>query len=432
MEAVPDTGSFDFLVFGSKCQTGCGPVDNLYNQSKSGSFHKGETYTLHEFGSGDAWASESYDVLKVGPLQVEKQLFWQVYSADMPILRSGDFQGILGIGPPESSVTIALNDAKEVRKEIKEIEKYGQVTPDQQKIAENYFALAKHAKKAVSVAANLDLESFSICLGRRSGSKGYLVWHDTAPQDRPTNMFRTVPVQEGLFWAAALESVQLGALPGASDGQHSTPIGCSDGPCTAIVDSGTSLLVAPSSAAWQVEEALDKWRALSGNCTDLSSLPNLEFKMGGIPFTLPPESYVGDVSGDWEKLDPDLRRYLPHFERKMQSLKSGSEFQGFDACTPLLMVMDSSFDNVPVWILGMPFFRQYYTTFTLGPGPEPWRRSAKSMSFAHSDAKCKPVAAEQLLREAEAPSEERRLRIDISKLRIPHWVKRKAPSLSDV
>jgi len=430
LQAVPDTGSFDLLVFGAECKSGCGPVGKLYDAKGSSTFSEGELYTMHAFGSGEARSIESYDNLTSGPAQASRQLFWQVFSADMPILQAGDFQAILGLGPPESSVKIAESDAEEVRRELAQIKKMTSVTKTQQKIADNYFALAKNAAQARSIHANFGLHSYSICLGRSRGSKGTLVWHDTAPQDRPATMFRTIPVEEGLFWSAKLESVQLGLLPGAGHDDSRTTIGCRDKPCTAIVDSGTSLIVAPTEAAWLVEMALQKWSSLSGNCKDLSTLPNLEFMMGGIPFSLPPESYVGDLSGDWSLLDPELQRYLPHLERKMASLRISGDEQLL-GCTPLIMVMDSDAPGPAQWILGMPFFREYYTTFTLGQGKEEWRREAKTMSFALADSKCRPTSADELFREGQAHDEEHRMRVDISKLRVPHWLRRSRPKLSE-
>jgi len=434
LEIIPDTGSFDFLVFGTHCKMGCGPVHRLYNDSLSSTYEKGSAYTLHQFGSGDAWSSESYDTVTSGPAKSEHQVFWEVYDADMPILESGDFQGILGLGPPESSVMIALRDASDVQQEVNYIKSAGgKVSPRQKKIANNYFTLADHAKAARSVAADFGLKSYSICLRRSSGSPGSLIWHDMAPEQRPANMFRTIQSKEGdLFWSAKLEHVELGPLPSALEGQSRTQIGCGqgEGSCTAIVDSGTSLIVAPRDAAWKVEDALRKWRALSGNCTDLSTLPNLEFTMGGMPFVLPPQSYVGDLSGDWSELDPKLQGFLPHLDAQIMKLRTerDSDSQPYDSCVPLIMIMDSAPGEDQQWILGMPFFRQYYTTFTLAQGETEWRRKAASMSFALADSECRPTM-DKLLQQRNL-DDQQRMRIDVSKIRVPHRVTRKKPEIS--
>jgi len=430
LQAIPDTGSFDLLVFGSFCKTGCGPVGKLYNQSKSSSFQKGTVSTMHQFGSGDAWSSESYDEVISGAVKAESQVFWQVYSADMPILALGDFQAILGLGPPDSSLKMALEDAAQVEKEVKYLLAAGGViTEAQKKIANNYIQLAEHAKTARSIAADFDLRSYSICLGRASGSPGALVWHDVAPESRPVNMFRTIEMQDDMFWSAKLEYVALGSMRTSSGIEKRTPLGCGQRPCKAIVDSGTSLIVAPREALWQVEDALQKWRALSGNCTDLSTLPNLEFMMGGMPFSLPPSSYVGDLSGDWSLLDPKLQSFLPHLDAQIMSLRTerDRDSQPYDSCVPLIMIMDSAPGEDQQWILGMPFFRQYYTTFTLSPGVTEWRRKAKSMSFALADSHCRPTV-DKLLQQGHA-DEQQRLSIDVSKIRVPHHAMRKRPEL---
>jgi len=435
IEVIPDTGSFDFLVFGTHCKEGCGPVHSLYNDSLSSTFEKGSAFTLHQFGSGDAWSMESYEKVISGPASSERQVFWEVYEADMPILEEGGLQGILGLGPPESSVLIALKDASDVREEVEYIKRTGgSISPRQKKISDNYLKLAEHAKTARSVAADFGLKSYSICLRRSSGSPGSIIWHDVAPERRPANMFRTIQAKEGdLFWSAKLEHVQLGPLPRANeDHSQRTQIGCGEGEssCTAIVDSGTSLIVAPRDAAWKVEDALRKWRALSGNCTDLSTLPNLEFTMGGMPFVLPPQSYVGDLSGDWSELDPKLQGFLPHLDAQIMKLRTerDSDSQPYDSCVPLIMIMDSAPGEDQQWILGMPFFRQYYTTFTLAQGETEWRRKAASMSFALADSECRPTM-DKLLQQRNL-DDQQRMRIDVSKIRVPHRVTRKKPEIS--
>eukprot|EP00448_Togula_jolla_P023627 CAMPEP_0170581756 /NCGR_PEP_ID=MMETSP0224-20130122/7212_1 /TAXON_ID=285029 /ORGANISM="Togula jolla, Strain CCCM 725" /LENGTH=496 /DNA_ID=CAMNT_0010904919 /DNA_START=49 /DNA_END=1539 /DNA_ORIENTATION=+ len=433
LEAVPDTGSFDLLVFSSDCKSSCGPVEKLYNRSLSTGHKQGQLRNMHQYGSGSAWSMESYDIVSSGSMWAHDQLFWEVYSADMPLLQMGDFQAIVGLGPPESAVKMAEQDAKEVREELDNLRSLGEVTPMQEKIASNCFALVEVAKQARSLVTRFGLHSFSICLGAESGSPGRLVWEDSPPQNWPANVFRTIDMKAGegdLFWSAEMEYVALGAMPRGHPGAKRTPVGCHDGPCTAIIDSGTSLIVAPQGAAWQVEQALEKWRALSGNCTDLSSLPNLEFMMGGMPFSLPPESYVGDIHGDFSNMDPALRRFLPHLERHTRQTEN--DWPEYDTCTPLIMVMESPAEERPQWILGMPFFRQYYSMFTVGPGSAPWRRSAKSMSFARADSACRPTISQDFLQEERSHGQERRMRIDVSKLRLPHWVKMKLPSLHQV
>eukprot|EP00448_Togula_jolla_P004328 CAMPEP_0170612240 /NCGR_PEP_ID=MMETSP0224-20130122/23618_1 /TAXON_ID=285029 /ORGANISM="Togula jolla, Strain CCCM 725" /LENGTH=136 /DNA_ID=CAMNT_0010937731 /DNA_START=52 /DNA_END=459 /DNA_ORIENTATION=+ len=61
IEAVPDTGSFDLLVFSSLCKFGCGNPKFLYNRTQSLNFEHGQTYQEHAFGSGKTMSYEAYD-----------------------------------------------------------------------------------------------------------------------------------------------------------------------------------------------------------------------------------------------------------------------------------------------------------------------------------------------------------------------------------
>merc|ERR1719343_1962667 len=95
-------------------------------------------------------------------------------------------------------------------------------------------------------------------------------------------------------------------------------LGCQKTKCSAIVDTGTSLLVAPSKVVDSIYDLADAWEAAGGTCDDLSDLPELRFTLGGLDFSLPPEAYMGEVSGD--SYD-DLRKYMPRFYDRQQKRK---------------------------------------------------------------------------------------------------------------
>merc|ERR1719502_1928612 len=67
-------------------------------------------------------------------------------------------------------------------------------------------------------------------------------------------------------------------------------------------------------------------------------------------------------------------------------------------CEPLIMSMDADSQFGQLWILGMPFFRKYYTTFHFlqreGRLPE-----AAKMSFSEQNGDCEPGNAPQPIEE---------------------------------
>ena len=79
------------------------------------------------------------------------------------------------------------------------------------------------------------------------------------------------------------------------------------------------------------------------------------------------------------------------------------------------ITMDSTMGEV--WILGMPFFRRYYTVFTQATAAE-----GPTIRVAPVDDECMPAAAGgKLISRRKARSARH---IDASKLRMPPWVRR--------
>merc|ERR1740121_2217394 len=132
-------------------------------------------------------------------------------------------------------------------------------------------------------------------------------------------------------------------------GDTRAELGCPRGSCTAILDSGTSLIMAPVSVVSRAVEALN---ALGRDCSNLTSLPRLEFELSGKKFSLPPESYIAEVVGH---IPPRFAKYMKKHDTTT-----------YRQCKVLLMTMDVATTQGPLWILGMPFFREYYTSFATG------------------------------------------------------------------
>lgn len=93
--------------------------------------------------------------------------------------------------------------------------------------------------------------------------------------------------------------------------------------CIGIVDSGTSILVVPGSH-WA---HFSKTFAVNQDCSNLSSMPDMGFKLGGKIYKLTPQQYV---------------------------LKQGNQCQ---------LAAQSGGDQLPMFILGDTFIRAWTTTF---------------------------------------------------------------------
>jgi len=229
------------------------------------------------------------------------------------------------------------------------------------------------------------VSEFSLCMGHRTGTPGYLIWNDNSTARHPT-AFRDVKLTQSTHWLAQLENVRVGNYS----------INCSQG-CGAIVDSGTSLLAAPVEVLKEMENIVDN---LDTSCSNLHELPDLRFTLGGVELSLPPSSYVGTVYGDVPA------NISSNFRRKANN-----------SCQATLMTVSTSSPLGATWILGLPFFRKYYCSFRQ-QGPD---RSA-SLKVAMADNDCQPVSNPvSKFSHGKAQRELLALRVNAARLRLPSW-----------
>merc|ERR1711879_904767 len=89
--------------------------------------------------------------------------------------------------------------------------------------------------------------------------------------------------------------------------------------------------------------------------------------------------------------------------------------------------MDADSQFGPLWILGMPFFRKYYTNFKFvnyaGKLSMP---VATTMSFSVADSKCRPGHSpeEDIGKSSLVEKRPTQLRVDASKLRVNYLVRK--------
>mmetsp|Transcript_77163 Transcript_77163/g.214583 ORF Transcript_77163/g.214583 Transcript_77163/m.214583 type:complete len:467 (-) Transcript_77163:162-1562(-) len=380
LEGILDTGSFELLVFSTKCRS-CGSTALFYNDSKSASYRRDPEgiHFKHSFGSGDTWSDLAYDDVSFGPLNITSQYLWEVTRADLPILRQeSNFQAIVGIGP----ITTMNRPLK-----VQEAETAERNLTEQEELA-SYLAQRK------PVLENLHVNIFSVCFRRGKGEHGYFVWNDEDPRGIPSSPFRRIEMVGNVHWGAKLHTVRLeGGADNASLG-----LAC-EGGCAAVVDSGTSLFAVPTAVA---NRAIEKLKALErASCSDISSFPKLEFDLGGSHFVLPPEAYVMRVAG----LPFGPFGWIP--------------IPALEACTLGFITIDVNTNFGPMWIVGMPFFREYYTTFHLGENPGD--SSKRSLFAAPAGDDCDPGGPAGLVQRPTRPTQPRQ--VDLSKVATPHWMR---------
>lgn len=176
---------------------------------------------------------------------------------------------------------------------------------------------------------------------------------------------------------------------------------CKDG-CGAIVDTGTSLLGVPSIVYNRILDILAPDDGATLDCTHFESLPRLLLTLGDEKFYLPPSAYVGQMTGGLNSNAVGFMRYTRETARSR--------------CSLLLMDMGNKKTQFgPMFILGLPFLRHYYTTFDLGEWSED-----RALFVSPANDECDPTGEGHLqqFREDLKP-----MMVDASKIRVPDWLK---------
>jgi len=263
-----------------------------------------------------------YDTVSVGHLRAEGQAFWEIIDHRIDVLNTAKFAAIVGIGPN--------------------------------------FGFGNTEK---TLLMSYGIDEFSVCLQKPSGSPGFLTWGPLESENVKPTAFARAKVYGKHHWSTRLNNVSFQAL---GEG-HLNQAPCGGSGCAAIIDSGTSLIAAPGIALMQLSKQIPR---IMEDCSNLHDLPTLHFVIDGQDFELPPQAYVMRITGALMEAN-DIWDIL-FFKPKIRKL---------DMCMPAFMQMDMMSQLGPVWILGMPFFRYYHTTFD---------RKAKEMRFAVAGPDCEP------------------------------------------
>jgi len=178
--------------------------------------------------------------------------------------------------------------------------------------------------------------AFYLSSGGKTGSTLTLGGTDSSLHDGD---FKYVPVAAAShllpYWLISAKDIKIG---GESTKSCNAFLGC-----YMVVDTGTSVLAGPPNA---VNVLLSKIGNVSSDCSNAQSLPEITITMGGNDFALGPDFYVIRVK----------------------------DANGQEQCQ---MGIEGINAGVPLWILGDPFLRKYYTV---------WDGEQKRVGFAPAKA----------------------------------------------
>ena len=220
MNVVADTGSFEGVFASAEC-TGCGQ-HHRFDRANSVSFQAKnpvERITTM-YGQGRVVSEAIYERVQVGSLVAEQQSVLLMQQNELRDYTEAAYDGVMGLGVP----SVARSQ-----------------DPDD-----------------LSMMSNLNCSTVSLCFGQRDGEKGRI---DLGPRPADDTLeFVELPLLGDQHWGVRLDGISVG-------GQQVS--GCENG-CNAIIDSGTSLIAAPSEMLPSILEMIGD---VDPDCNDVRPRP---------------------------------------------------------------------------------------------------------------------------------------------------------------
>ena len=296
LNVVFDTGSANFFVNSARCNDpGC-LNHTSYDNSKSSTFVE-KFYDLQVmFGTGGVTGEINKETITIGDIEIKNCDFAEILKEQGDVFIAGYFEGILGLAfdsmAPAGMHTIfqALKDGNLM---------------DNNQIS-FYYSLN-------------GAEQASIMFGGTDPTKymGSIDWIPVIPDKK-------------YYWQIPIDDIKLG----------DQSLGVCRRGCSAAVDTGTSLLTAPSDDLIALIRAAD----LDNNCRDFRNLPNLTFVIKGKEYSMRPEEYIMTEGENGAEDNPGQHSLFPQ------------------TCALAIIPLDVP-DYGPLWILGDIFLAHYYTVF---------------------------------------------------------------------
>ncbi|KAG6015720.1 saccharopepsin [Claviceps lovelessii] len=287
-KVVLDTGSSNLWVPSQSCSSIACFLHSTYDSSSSSTYQKNGSSFEIQYGSGSLSGFVSNDVVSIGDLKIKDQDFAEATQEPGLAFAFGRFDGILGLGYD----TISVNHI---------------VPPFYNMIDQKL----------------LDKPVFAFYLG--SSDEGSVATFGGIDESHYTGKIEYIPLRRKAYWEVDIDSIAFGDEVAELEGTG------------AILDTGTSLNVLPSSLADLLNSEIGAKKGWNGqytiDCGKVASLPDITFNLAGSNYSLPASDYILELQGTCV-----------------------STFQGMDIPEPA----------GPLIILGDAFLRRYYSVYDLG------------------------------------------------------------------
>jgi hypothetical protein len=284
-KVCPDTGSSNLWVPSVKCKSIACWLHANYNSAESSTYTPDGRNVSIEYGSGSCEGFGSNDVVTLDGISAE-MTFAEMTTEGSVSFVAAKFDGILGLAFQEISV--------------------GDIPP---------------VLKVFKDKGLIDKYTVSFRLGREPDQTGEMTiggWNTEAFEGE----LKWIPISRQLWWYFDFEDVLV-------NGVSTNICQAKEGAlCHGILDTGTSMLVAPTADM----DIVMKDISVDARCQNLDKNPTVSFVINGNTFDLAPEEYVLNLSGE---------------------------------CLPGMMGMDLGLD---LFIFGDTFLRKYYSVYDMNDG----------------------------------------------------------------
>ncbi|XP_055615786.1 lysosomal aspartic protease-like [Toxorhynchites rutilus septentrionalis] len=295
-KVIFDTGSANLWVpaVGCRARSKDCVAENAYNPLLSSTYEKNGTSFFIQYASGGLFGHLSTDTVIVSGLAVKRQTFTEAAILSGEAFASAKFDGVMGLAYKTSAVSGVVPVFYNMY--------------NQGLISEPIFAFYLNKDPYASFG-------------------GEVTFGGSNP-NRYTGSFTYVPVVRPAYWEVKMDSMQFGTteLCGSN--------------CNAVIDTGTNFIGGPVKHTVTLNKALGGTPTSTGlfniDCSLVSGLPSVTFRMGGKPFVLTGDDYVLRV-----------------------------EYNGGTRCLYGFQAINLATSSRDVWILGDVFVSKYYTEFNV-------------------------------------------------------------------
>jgi len=160
---------------------------------------------------------------------------------------------------------------------------------------------------------------FSFYLSNNVGGTDSAVYFGGVDPTKFTGNFTWARVEFPSYWLVGMANIKVGST---------TVEACLFDYCLTVIDTGTSIIIGPP---YETNQLISAIGPVNADCSNLKSLPTISFNIGGVDLPLTPDYYVLQVQGS-----------------------SGME---------CILGIEASWEITPLFILGDPFLRAYYSVF---------------------------------------------------------------------